>query len=188
MSDDLKGKNIAMLVAQGFEQVEMTEPRQALEQAGATVDLVSPKKDTVRAWNHKDWGDEFPVDVNLLQARPEDYDALVLPGGVMNPDFLRQDEAAVAFLKAFFDQGKPVGAICHGPWMLAEADVVRDRRITSYQSLRTDLKNAGARWVDERVVVDGGLVTSRKPEDIPAFCQALIETFAAGRPAAKAAE
>lgn len=183
MSEALKGKTIAMLVAPGFEQSEMTEPRKALQEAGAAVHLISPKKEEVRGWNHKGWGDDFPVDVTLLEARAEDYDALVLPGGVMNPDFLRQDRIAVDFVTAFFTQGKPVGAICHAPWTLIEAGVVRGRRMTSYPSLRTDLLNAGAEWVDREVVADGGLVTSRKPDDIPAFTKALIETIAAGRPA-----
>jgi protease I len=180
MAGKLDGKRVAMLVAKGFEQVEMTEPRAALEEAGAAVDLVSPEDGTVRAWAKTDWGDEFDVDVPLSSARAEDYDALVLPGGVMNPDHLRQSEAAVRLTREFFEAGKPVAAICHAPWLLVEADVVRDREVTSYPSLKTDLENAGARWVDREVVVDQGLVTSRRPSDIPAFNRKLVEEIAEG--------
>ena len=177
MSNELKGKKVAMLVTNGFEQVELTEPRKALREAGADVDVVSLKKDKVKAWNHKEWGEEFEVDAHIDAAKVDDYDALVLPGGVMNPDYLRLDSRAVEFATEFSSSGKPVAAICHGPWTLIEADVVRDRRVTSYPSLRTDLVNAGARWVDEPVVVDRNLITSRRPEDLPAFCQALIESL-----------
>ncbi|HEU0053480.1 MAG TPA: type 1 glutamine amidotransferase domain-containing protein [Longimicrobium sp.] len=181
MAGKLEGKKVAILVTDGFEQVEMTEPRKALDEAGAETVLVSPKDGRVKGWNHTEWGDEFPVDRPLSSARADDFDALLLPGGVMNPDHLRQDENAVAFVKRFFDGHKPVAAICHGPWMLAEADVVDGRKITSYPSIRTDMMNAGARWVDEEVVVDQGLVTSRKPDDIPAFNRKMIEEFGEGK-------
>jgi protease I len=177
---ELNGKRVAMLVAEGFEQVEMTEPRKALEDAGARVDLVSPADGRVKAWAKTDWGEAFDVDTPLSQAKADDYDALVLPGGVMNPDHLRRDEKAVSFARAFFEAGKPVAAICHAPWLLVEADVVRDREVTSYPSLQTDLRNAGARWVDREVVVDQGLVTSRNPDDIPAFNRKMIEEIAEG--------
>jgi protease I len=181
MAENLKGKKIAILVADGFEQVELTEPKNALEQVGATAHIVSPNSDKVRGWNHTEWGDEFQVDVLLEKARPDVYDALLLPGGVMNPDKLRRDSKALSFVKAFFDAGKPVAAICHGPWTLIDAGVIRGRKLTSYESIQTDLKNAGARWVDEEVVVDNGLITSRKPADIPAFNRKMIEEFAEGR-------
>jgi protease I len=176
----LQGKKVAILVTDGFEQGEMTEPRKALEEAGAGTDLISPKQGQVRGWKMTDWGDSFPVDVALDQANPEDYDALVLPGGVANPDKLRMNDKAVAFVRAFFVAGKPVAAICHGPWTLIEADVVQGRTMTSWPSLKTDLKNAGANWVDQTVVTDNGLVTSRKPDDIPAFNRKMIEEFAEG--------
>jgi protease I len=158
----------------------MTEPRKVLEAAGAGTDLIAPKAGKIKGWQHTDWGDEFPVDVTLEQARADDYDALVLPGGVMNPDKLRRNTAALNFVRAFFDAGKPVAAICHGPWTLIDAGVVRGREMTSYESIQTDLKNAGAKWVDREVVVDNGLVTSRKPDDLPAFCRKMIEEFAEG--------
>jgi protease I len=180
MKQTLEGKKVAVLVANGFEQVEMTGPRKALEDAGAGTDLVSPAQGKVKGWQHDHWGDEFPVDVPLDQATAEDYDALLLPGGVMNPDTLRMNRKAVEFVKAFFTAGKPVAAICHGPWTLVEADVVRGRTVTSYPSIRTDLKNAGANWVDREVATDSGLVTSRKPDDIPAFNRKMIEEFAEG--------
>jgi protease I len=180
MAGKLDGKRVAMLVANGFEQVEMTGPREALEGAGAKVDLVSPVQGKVKGWQHDHWGDEFAVDVPLDAARPEDYDALVLPGGVMNPDHLRTNEAAVRFARSFMTAEKPVAAICHGPWLLVEADVVRGRTVTSWPSLRTDLENAGATWVDREVVTDHGLVTSRKPDDIPAFNRKAIEEIAEG--------
>jgi protease I len=177
----LNGKKIAILVTDGFEQVELTEPKQALEQAGGTAHIVSPKSDQVKGWNHTEWGDQFPVDVKLDQADPDQYDALLLPGGVMNPDKLRRNEQALRFVRAFFDAGKPVAAICHGPWTLIDAGVVKGRKMTSYETIQTDLKNAGAEWVDQEVVVDRGLVTSRKPDDIPAFDQQMIEAFASGQ-------
>jgi protease I len=176
----LNNRRVAILVDHGFEQVELTEPRKALDQAGAKTEIVSPQKSKVKGWKMKDWGDEFPVDRDLSAARPEDYDALLLPGGVMNPDHLRMNEQAVRFVRAFVDSGKPVAAICHGPWTLVEANVVRGRKMTSWPSLKTDLRNAGANWVDEEVVVDNGIVTSRKPDDIPAFNRKMIEEFAEG--------
>jgi protease I len=180
MAGKLDGKRVAMLVANGFEQVEMTGPREALEGAGAKVDLISPVEGKVKAWQHDHWGDEFAVDVPLDTARPEDYDALVLPGGVMNPDHLRTNDRAVHFARSFMTAEKPVAAICHGPWLLVEADVVRGRTVTSWPSLQTDLENAGATWVDREVVTDHGLVTSRKPDDIPAFNRKAIEEIAEG--------
>jgi protease I len=173
----LDGLKVAILVTDGFEQVELLEPRRALDQAGAETRVVSPKPDRVRGWNFTDWGDELPVDVPLDRARPDDFDALLLPGGVINPDKLRIEPAAVAFAKAFFDADKPVAAICHGPWMIIETGAARGRRIASWPSLRTDLRNAGAEWVDEPAVVDGHLVSSRKPDDIPAFNREMIALF-----------
>ncbi len=181
MAGTLNGRKVAILVADGFEQVEMTEPRQALEDAGAQTLLVSPKEDRVKGWQHDHWGDEFPVDQSLDRAKPQDFDALMLPGGVMNPDHLRMNEKAVAFVKSFFSDNKPVAAICHGPWMLVEADVVRGRTLTSWPSLQTDVRNAGGNWVDRQVVTDSGLVTSRNPSDIPAFNRKMIEEFGEGR-------
>jgi len=180
MANTLSGKKVAILVEQGFEQVEMTQPKQALEQAGAKTQIVSPQKGKVKSWEHTDWGKEYPVDVNLDQAKPEDYDALLLPGGVMNPDHLRRNEKAVQFVNAFFEAGKPVAAICHAPWTLIDAGVVSGRSMTSYPSLKMDLINAGANWADQEVVVDNGLVTSRNPNDIPAFNDKMIEEFAEG--------
>ena len=180
-SETLNGLKVAILVTDGFEQVEMTEPRKALDEAGAVTRLVSPKDGQVKAWKFTGWGDEFPVDVPLSGARPEDFDALLLPGGVINPDKLRMLPEAVAFAKAFFDAGKPVASICHGPWTVIEAGAARGRRLTSWPSLKTDLTNAGAEWVDQEVVVDKGLVTSRKPDDIPAFNPEMIKLFASAR-------
>lgn len=180
MEHRLDGKRVAILVADGFEQVEMTEPQKALEEAGASATLVSPAEGKVKGWDHTDWGEEFPVELSLDRARAEDFDALLLPGGVMNPDKLRTKPGAVRFARDFFAAGKPVAAICHAPWLLAEADVVRGRTLTSYPSLRTDLENAGAEWVDREVVVDAGLVTSRNPDDIPAFCRKMVEEIAEG--------
>jgi protease I len=177
----LKGTKVAILVADGFEQVEMTEPRRALEQDGAETRIVSPAKNNVQGWKHFDKGDQFPVDVPLERADPADFDALLLPGGVANPDQLRTMPAAVQFIKAFFSLGKPVGVICHGPWTLIEAEVVNNRRITSWPSLKLDLINAGANWVNEQVVVDNGLVSSRKPDDLPAFNKAILREFARTR-------
>jgi protease I len=176
--DEIK---VAILVADGFEQVELERPREALENAGAIAHIVSPAEGKVKGWQHVEWGDEFPVDVALADADPADYDALLLPGGVMNPDKLRRDETALAFVRHFFEAGKPVAAICHAPWTLVDAGVVEGRAMTSYHTIQTDLKNAGARWVDREVVVDNGLVTSRKPDDIPAFNEKMIEEFAEGR-------
>lgn len=173
----LNNRKIAILVTDGFEQSEMTEPRQALDAAGAQTSIVSPKAGKVKGWTSGDWADEFAVDVPLEQASARDFDALVLPGGVINPDKLRIIPEAVAFVKAFFDAGKPVAAICHGPWTVLESGNARGRRMTSWPSLQTDLRNAGAEWVDEQVVVDGNLLTSRKPDDIPAFNKAAIELF-----------
>lgn len=181
MKRTLEGKRIAILVDDGFEQVELVEPRRALDEAGAQTAIVSPCENTVCAWNEEDWGDEFQVDVVLGQASAERYDALLLPGGVMNPDRLRRNAQAVAFVRSFVEAGKPIAAICHGPWTLIEADAVRGRRLTSFVSIKRDLQNAGADWVDEPVVVDDGLVTSRQPSDIPAFNQKMIEEFSEGR-------
>src|SRR5437588_10793808 len=179
MNTTLQGKKVAILVTNGFEEVELTEPREALKKEGAKADIVSPAGESVQAWNEKDWGKTYPVDVPLKKAKAEDYDALLLPGGVMNPDKLRMHQAAVEFVRSFVQQEKPIAAICHGPWTLIEAGAVAGRRMTSWPSLRTDLRNAGAEWVDEQVVVDGNLVTSRKPDDIPAFNSAAMELFAA---------
>ena len=176
----LNGKKVAILVEEGFEQVEMTEPRKTLEQEGAGTDLVSPQQGKVTAFQHDKRGDEFDVDVNLADANADDYDALVLPGGVMNPDKLRMNQRAVDFVKRFVEEGKPIAAICHGPWTLIEAGAVRGRHMTSYPSLQTDLKNAGAIWSDEEVVTDNGLVTSRKPDDLPAFNRKMVEEIAEG--------
>lgn len=177
----LHGKRVAILVTDGFEQVELTGPRDALQDEGAATRVVSPHAGKVKAWKSKDWGDEFAVDEELAAANAADFDALVLPGGVMNPDHLRANLAATRFVKSFFDAGKPVAAICHGPWTLIDAGVVKGRKLTSWPSLQSDLRNAGAQWVDEEVVVDQGLVSSRKPDDLPAFNRKMIEEFAEGR-------
>jgi len=181
MSSEISGKKVAILVTDGFEQVELTEPRKALQDAGAVARIVSPKLGSVKAWNHKEWGQEFPADLGLDRAQAADFDALLLPGGVMNPDRLRMDSRAVQFVRDFFDAGKPIAAICHGPWMLIEADIVDGCTVTSWPSLKTDIKNAGGNWVDREVVTDAGIVTSRKPDDIPAFNRAMIQEFGAGR-------
>lgn len=181
MEKKLRGKKVAILVADGFEQIELTEPRKALEEAGATIEIVSPAEEVVQGWNHDEKADLFTVDMPLKRARSDDYDALLLPGGVKNPDKLRMLTRAVEFVDGFFAAGKPVAAICHAPWTLIEAEMVKGRKITSWPSLKTDLINAGAVWVDREVVVDHGLVTSRKPADIPAFNQKMIEEFAANR-------
>jgi protease I len=181
MEKRLKGKKVAILVADGFEQVELTEPKKALEAAGAMTEIVSPAEHEVQGWNHDEKADSFTVDMPLSRARSDDYDALLLPGGVRNPDQLRQLIRAIEFLDGFFATGKPVAAICHAPWLLIESEMVRGRTITSWPSLKTDLINAGAQWVDKQVVVDNGLITSRKPADIPAFNQKMIEEFAEGR-------
>jgi protease I len=187
MADQLKGKKIAFLAAEGVEQVELTEPWKAVAGAGAEPELISLEAGTVQAFNHLDKGDTFDVDKTVAEASASDYDGLVLPGGVANPDFLRMDEDAVGFVRAFFEQAKPVGVICHGPWTLVEADVVRGRTLTSWPSLKTDLENAGAHWVDEEVHVDEGLTSSRNPDDLPAFCAKLVEEFAEGRHSGQAA-
>jgi protease I len=177
----LDGKRIAILATDGFEQSELLEPKKELEQAGAKVEVVSPKQGHIRGWKMKDWGDTVPVDRPLSAARVEDFDGLVVPGGQINPDLLRVEPKAVQFVRDFFMSGKPIGAICHGPWLLIEAGVIKGCRATSYHSIQTDMKNAGANWVDEPVVVDKGLVTSRKPDDLKQFSAKLIEEFAEGR-------
>jgi protease I len=176
----LQGKRIAIIATDGVEQVELTEPRKALDEVGAQTVLISPKARTIKGWQHDHWGDELPVDRPMDSARVDEFDALMLPGGVINADTLRMDERAVQLVRQFFEAGKPVAVICHAPWMLVEADVVRGRTVTSWPSLRTDLRNAGADWVDREVVTDEGLVTSRKPADIPAFNRKMLEEFAEG--------
>jgi protease I len=176
----LQGRRVAIVATDGVEQVELTEPKKALDAAGAQTVVIAPKGRTIKAWQHDHWGDEIPVDRPLDTARADDFDALMLPGGVINADTLRMDERAVQFVRHFFEAGKPVAAICHAPWMLVEADVARGRTVTSWPSLRTDLRNAGADWVDREVVTDEGLVTSRKPADIPAFNRKMLEEFAEG--------
>jgi protease I len=182
----LQGKKIAILATDGFEQAELEKPRKALDDAGATTHVIAPDKTQkpgeIKGWDMTDWGSAVKVDKTVGEAVASDYDALLLPGGVMNPDKLRTDKQAVSFVKEFFDSGKPVAAICHGPWTLVEAGVVEGRRMTSWPSIKTDLRNAGANWVDEEVVVDGQLVTSRKPDDIPAFNAKIIEVFAGNQP------
>jgi protease I len=184
---NLNQLRVAILVDDGFEQVELTEPRKALDAAGAETKIVSPQAQQVRGWKTKDWGDSFPVQVPLDEARSVDFDALLLPGGVANPDHLRMNPKAVAFVKSFFDAGKPVAAICHGPWTIIETGAARGRRIASWPSLKTDLRNAGAEWIDEQVVVDGNIVSSRKPDDIPAFNREMLKLFAESRDKARAA-
>ena len=181
MSNELQGKRIAILATDGFEQVELTEPKKNLEQAGARTEILSIKEGEIKGWNHTDWGEKVKVDRLVKNASPADYDALVLPGGVINPDKLRTDESAVAFVRNFANSGKTVAAICHGPWTLVEAGVVRGKTMTSWPSLHTDLINAGARWVDEQVVTDGNFISSRKPDDIPAFSQAMIQAVSGSR-------
>ena len=182
MSDKLEGKRIAFLVApEGAEQVELTEPWKAVQRAGGTPELLSTEGGEVQAFNHLDRADTFPVDRTVGEASVDDYDGLVLPGGVANPDQLRMDEDAVGFIRGFVEAGKPIGVICHGPWTLVEADVLKGRTITSYPSVRTDIRNAGGNWVDEEVVVDNGLVSSRRPADLPAFCEKIVEEFCEGR-------
>lgn len=180
MAKRLDGKRVAILATHGFEQSELLEPRLELGKEGAHVEVVSPETDAIRGWRHTDWGEEVEVDVPLERADADDYDALFLPGGVMNPDTLRRERGALEFVRAFFEAGKPVGAICHGGWTLIDAGVVEGRRMTSYHSIQTDLKNAGAQWVDEPVVVDQGLVTSRRPDDLEPFIAKLIEEIAEG--------
>ncbi|MTI21391.1 type 1 glutamine amidotransferase [Fulvivirga sp. RKSG066] len=178
--DILRGKKIAILVEDGFEEVEFTKPKEALENQQASVDVISPKEGKVRAWNSTDWGNEYEVTKPLKEASADDYNALLLPGGVFNPDKLRANDNAVQFVKQFFEKGKPIAAICHGPWTLIETGALQGRKLTSWPSLKTDLKNAGATWVNEEVVTDQGLVTSRNPDDIPAFCAKMIEEFCEG--------
>jgi protease I len=187
MSDELRGKRIAFLATDGVEQIELTEPLRAVADAGAATELVSLRRGSFQGFNHLDHGDTFSADRAVGDVSADRYDGLVLPGGVANPDALRTDPGAVAFVRGFFEQHKPVGVICHGPWTLVEAGVVRDRTLTSWPSLRTDLGNAGARWVDEPVVVDEGLVSSRKPDDLPVFCAKIVEEFAEGEHAGQRA-
>ena len=181
MANDLNDKRVAILATDGFEQVELTEPMKALKQAGARVELISPKAGGIQGYNHHDKADTLPVDRTLEQAQAEDYDALMLPGGVINPDALRLEPSAISFIRHFVEARKPIAAICHGPWTLINAGGVKGRRMTSWPSLELDLRNAGADWVDEAVVVDRGLVTSRKPQDLPDFCAAMVEEFSEGR-------
>lgn len=180
MSNQLTDKKVAILATDGFEEVELTDPRDALSTAGADTNLVSPNEGTIRSWATDEWGDNFDVDIPLSEANADDYDALLLPGGVLNPDQLRMNDEAIDFVRSFFKDGKPVAAICHGPQLLIEADVLQGREMTSYPSIKTDLKNAGARWVDNEVVVDKGLTTSRSPEDLPAFNDKMIEEILEG--------
>lgn len=179
-SNNLSGKKIAIITENGFEEVELTSPKKALEDAGASTAIISSQKGKVKAWNHDHWSIELPVDVDIKNAQPDDYDALVVPGGVLNPDTSRQNPDFVAFVQQFLESGKPVAAICHGPQLLIETGLLRDRTMTSYPSIKTDLVNAGAHWVDEEVVVDNGLVTSRSPKDLPAFNRKMIEEIAEG--------
>ena len=181
MADKLQGKRVAFLATDMVEQVELTKPWKAVKDAGGTPELVSLKEGEIQGFNHYDKADTFKVDRTVEEARAEDYDALVIPGGVGNPDTMRTDENAVQLVRDFFEQGKPVGVICHGPWMLVEAGVVRGRKVTSWPSLQTDIRNAGGDWVDQEVVVDDGLVTSRKPDDLPAFNEKIVEEFCEGR-------
>lgn len=180
MADKLVGKRVAILAADGFEQVELTKPRQALDEAGAATSVVSLKSGKIQGMNHADKGDKIAVDFALNDTKPEQFDALLIPGGLMNPDTLRSTDAALEFTRHFFQQGKPVAAICHAPWVLIDAGVVRNRTLTSWPAIKSDIRNAGGNWVDEEVVVDNGLVTSRKPDDIPAFNRQMIEEFAEG--------
>lgn len=181
MAQELQGKKVAILATDGFEQVELTEPLKALKNAGATVDIVAPHGGEIQGMNHHDKGDKIKVDRTLDQAKPDEYNAIVLPGGVANPDQLRTIPSAVSFARHFYDAKKPIAVICHGPWTLVEANVVKGLEITSWPSLHTDLVNAGARWVDREVVVDRGIVSSRKPDDLPAFCKKMVEEFREGR-------
>jgi protease I len=178
--EKLKGKTVAILTENGFEEVELTNPKQALEEAGATVHIISPQKEKVKGWNHDHWSIDVPVDKNISDARADDYDALMLPGGVLNPDKLRRNKEAVEFAKDFLETGKPVAAICHGPQLLIETGLLEGRDMTSYPSIQTDLKNAGATWHDREVIVDNGLVTSRSPKDLEAFNKKMIEEIAEG--------
>lgn len=181
MEKKLSGKKVAILATNGFEESEFNEPIKALKEQGAEVNVVSPEKGKIKAWKNKNWGGEYDVDITLADAKSSDYDALVLPGGVMNPDQLRTNKNAVQFAKEFLEAGKPIAAICHGPWTLIESGLLQGRKMTSWPSLQTDLKNAGVNWVDQEVVVDQGLVTSRKPDDLPSFCKKMIEEIAEGK-------
>lgn len=181
MEKSLQGKRIAILATHGFEQAELLEPRKALDAEGAKTQVISPEKGKIKGWNEKDWGKEVAVDLTLDSADAHDFDALILPGGVMNPDKLRMIPLAVQFVRQFLEAGKPVAAICHGPWMLVEAGALQGRTVTSWPSLQTDIRNAGGKWVDQEVVVDNGVVTSRKPADIPAFNRKMIEEIAGAR-------
>jgi protease I len=181
MANRLEGRKVAFLVADGVEEIELTEPWKAVEEEGGQPEVISIKSGEIQGFQHLDKGDTFKVDRLVAEARADDYDGLVLPGGVANPDFLRTDDDAVRFVRSFFEAGQPVAAICHGPWTLVEADVVRGRTLTSWPSLKTDIRNAGGEWVDEEVHVDAGLVTSRKPDDLPAFCDKLVEEICEGR-------
>jgi len=187
MARKLEGRKVAILVADGFEQVEMTKPREALNEAGAQTKIVSLKPGQIQGMNHADKGDKFDVDLTVKDARPDEFDALLIPGGLLNPDALRMDKGTREFAAHFFREGKPVAAICHGPQVLISADLVRDRKMTSWPAIEVDMRNAGARWLDEEVVVDNGLVSSRKPDDIPAFNRKMIEEFAEGRHKVQAA-
>lgn len=186
MSDELKGRKIAILATDGFEQVELTDPKKNVENAGATTEVLSVKDGSIKGWKFTDWGDSVRVDRLVSKANIDDYDALIVPGGQINPDKLRMEESAVDFVKKFVQSGKPVAVICHGPWMLIEAGVVKGRTVTSWPSVHTDLINAGANWVDKEVVEDGNLITSRKPDDIPAFSRKVIEVVARRPQLAKA--
>lgn len=181
MSNKLEGKKVAILSTNGFEQSELFKPKQALEDEGATTHVVSPETGEIKGWNNGDWGQSINVDVELEDANADDYNALVLPGGVINPDLLRTNESVLQFIRDFFKQHKPVAAICHAPWSLINAGVVENREMTSYHTIRKDLENAGAKWTDQAVVVDNGLITSRNPNDIPAFCKKLIEEIIEGK-------
>ena len=188
MAQKLENKKIAVLVTHGFEQSEFEKPIEALRNEAGQATVISPEDGKIKAWHGSDWGDEFDVDMSLNEANAENFDALLLPGGVMNPDLLRQNKEAVGFVRTFFEQHKPVASICHGPWMLIEADVVQGRKVTSFPSIKTDLMNAGAQWVDEEVVVDEGLVTSRNPDDLDAFCSKMVEEFCEGEHEGQSAE
>lgn len=180
MEKQLKNKKVAVVVANGFEEIELTQPVDVLKREGAQVEIISPEKEKVRAWSEKEWGKEYKVDKQIDAVNAQDYDALVLPGGVMNPDKLRTNREVIAFVSGFFDDSKPIAAICHGPWTLIETGELKGRKVTSYPSLKTDLENAGAKWQDVEVVTDNGLVTSRTPSDLPAFCKKMVEEIAEG--------
>lgn len=177
---NLAGKRVAILTETGFEEAELTSPRKALEEAGAQVHIVSPQQSTVKAWNEDDWSIELPVDVNINTASPNDYDAIMVPGGVINPDKMRRDQRCVDFVQQFLENGKPVAAICHGPQLLIETGLLKGRKMTSFPSIKTDLENAGAEWYDKEVVVDNGLITSRSPKDLAAFNRKMIEEIKEG--------